>query len=289
LAYRQYDSLRDLVVTYKIRNRVDKTLSDDGKTLDHYSRAIVDYSPDNIYQNLSRNAGMVTTVFLAQVFLIVIVITDAFQKMKITCFDTVDSGCPVVGTMGSWFLFVLGTLLQNVYLMGPSGGFGSSQQNPSFWLVALLAVKKSEGAKFSWIPERGLASLGGGKERRQFCQCSQNDTRLWARLFVDTIINGFGYRVLFHSLPILLAARPNVNLVIFVAVGVLYITKLDDSHGDHDIRIEEDSDSTATYGDDGEIMNTMDIRNSVPIRERQENLSIGLIMNNVYREREKHE
>jgi len=276
LAYRQYDSLRDLVVTYKIRNKKEK-MTLDNTNINQYNRAIVDYTPDNVYQNLSRNAAMITVVFLSQAILISFVVFDAMQKTRIKCFETGEKNCPVVGTLGSWLLFILGMLLQNVYLLGPNGGFGKSQQDPGFWLVALLSVKNDAGSSYSWKSVRGLASFG---EQNVVIQCSKNDIRIWFRLLVDTIINGFGYRVLFHSLPILLASRPTVRLVVFIAIGVLYIARLDDAHGDQDIRIEEHE--PIHYQEDGASAADIIITEGIPIEAHQNNISITLIMNNIY-------
>merc|ERR1712125_236751 len=123
---------------------------------------------------------------------------------------------------------------------------------------------KNKGT-FSWTSAQGLAAL---KTVDNEIVAGRNS--LYTRLALTTLANSFGYRILFNSLPILLAGRPNYTFVIFVPISVLYIAKLDDSHSDtvfylNELPLEDEH-----------------TRGNVSVTANLSDLSIGLLLNNVY-------
>lgn len=70
MAYREYTSLNDLVVTANLYRSLDPA---NGATK---NRGIFEYDVDNVYQNVSRNALMVLLVFLAQIILTSFVVSS---------------------------------------------------------------------------------------------------------------------------------------------------------------------------------------------------------------------
>lgn len=159
-------------------------------------------------------------VFLTQVVLIAFVVTDIFDSELHSCRDGTP-GCPVVGTLGSWGFYVLGIFMANVFLLGPKTSFGQSEQNPAFWLQLLLEAKET-GTKVSWTDEYGQA-----KSR----VLQAGDARLWIRFIMSFLINGVGFHILVHALPIQVAAQSSLTGVVFRAVGMMYLVDLDDTAG----------------------------------------------------------
>lgn len=80
-----------------------------------------------------------------------------------------------------------------VYLLGPKTAFGQSEQNPAYWIQLLIAAKQT-GAKISWYDPVENQS----KTR----SLSPNDWRVWARFVMSYLINGVGFHILVHALPI---------------------------------------------------------------------------------------
>jgi hypothetical protein len=144
-----------------------------------------------------------------------------YESEVYTCLDG-TSGCPAVGTFGSWGLYVLGVFMVCVFLLGPNSNFGQSEQNPSYWLQLLLAAKVS-GAKVSWfdpVSNKVMSrSLG------------TNDFRIWFRFFMSFLINGVGFHILIHALPVQIATQSSLLGVVFRAVGMMYLVDMDDTPG----------------------------------------------------------
>jgi len=146
---------------------------------------------------------------------------DLVQSHTTSCLDG-SAGCPVVGTMTSWGFYVLGIFMACVYLLGPKTAFGQSEQNPAYWIQLLIAAKHS-GAKVTWFDP--VAS----KEKER--NLSPNDVRLWFRFFMSYLINGVGFHVLVHALPVQVASQSSLTGVVFRAVGMMYLVDLDDTAG----------------------------------------------------------
>ena len=90
-------------------------------------------------------------VFITQVILIAFVIIDVWRAETMTAHDG-TSKVPIVGTLGSWLIYLLGIFMQVVYLLGPKTNFGTSEQNPHFWVQLLLSAKGT-GAQCKWYDE----------------------------------------------------------------------------------------------------------------------------------------
>lgn len=109
-----------------------------------------------------------------------------------------------------------------VFQLGPKTKYGESEQNPAYWLQLLLATKQS-GAKITWYdPVKDRTS-------ERFLYAS--DWRTWMRFWMSFLINGVGYHILVHALPIQVAAQSSLTGVVFRAVGMMYLVDLDDTPG----------------------------------------------------------
>jgi hypothetical protein len=114
-----------------------------------------------------------------------------YNAQTVPCRDR-SSNCPTVGTFGSWGLYVLGVFMACVYLLGPKTNFGQSEQNPAFWIQLLIAAKN--GDKISWFDPV--------QNQTFYSTLSLNDGSLWARFYMSFLINGLGFHLLVHALPI---------------------------------------------------------------------------------------
>lgn len=133
------------------------------------------------------------------------------------------SGCPIVGTLGSWAFYILGIFMACVFLLGPKTAFGQeSEQNPAYWLQLLLFSKQT-GTQATWYDPN----------KEMLCQqlLNPSDLRLWIRFSMSFIINGLGFHILVHALPIQVASQSSLTGVVFRAVGMLYLVDLDDTLG----------------------------------------------------------
>ncbi|KAL3922547.1 MAG: hypothetical protein SGILL_002146 [Bacillariaceae sp.] len=233
LAFMSANSLSDVVQTSRI---VHSKLRSVQATL----------HPSNVYEDLGRGKTIIVMVFFTQVLLIAFVCVDVYDSQTTSCRDG-SSGCPVVGTFGSYGFYVLGysvfsshrrnssrkslpfnsncpisIFMACVYLLGPKTAFGQSEQNPAYWIQLLIAAKQS-GAEITWYDPVSNRS----KSRSLY----PNDWRVWARFFMSYVINGVGFHILVHALPIQVATQSSLTGVVFRAVGMMYLVDLDDSSG----------------------------------------------------------
>ena len=58
-----------------------------------------------------------------------------------------------------------------------------------------------------------------------------SDWRIWLRFFMSFAINGVGFHILVHALPIQVASQSSLTGVVFRAVGMMYLVDLDDVPG----------------------------------------------------------
>lgn len=107
-------------------------------------------------------------------------------------------------------------------MLGPKTNFGQSEQNPSYWLKLLIAAKNS-GAKCTWYDPV--------KDETITRVLTPTDPRLWIRFFMSFLINGVGFHILVHALPIQVAGQSSLTGIVFRAVGMLYLVDLDDTPG----------------------------------------------------------
>ena len=112
--------------------------------------------------------------------------------------------------------------MASVYLLGPKTAFGQSEQNPAFWLKLLLMAKQ-RGARVSCYDP--VADQIVHRNLRP------SDWRIWVRFLMSFLINGVGFHILVHALPIQVAAQSSLTGVVFRAVGMMYLVDLDDTPG----------------------------------------------------------
>jgi hypothetical protein len=112
--------------------------------------------------------------------------------------------------------------MADVFLLGPKTGFGQSEQNPAFWL-RLLLYSKQTGMQATWNDP--------SKEGLSQRLLKPSDIRIWIRFFMSFLINGVGFHILVHALPIQVAAQSSLTGVVFRAVGMMYLVDLDDTPG----------------------------------------------------------
>lgn len=70
--------------------------------------------PANVYEDLGRGTTIVVMVFITQVILVTFIGVDTYENPTTKCRDG-SNGCPVVGTLGSWGLYVLGIFMGEWY------------------------------------------------------------------------------------------------------------------------------------------------------------------------------
>jgi hypothetical protein len=215
LAMHSCDTVENLVVVAK----KDKALLSKVET--KQGKITIDLSAGNVYEDLSRSWVLVVMVFVTQCLLITFFVTDLYKAGTMTTLDG-TAKVPIVGTMGSWMIFILGGFIQAVYLLGPKCSFGTSEQNPHFWMQFLISAKHT-GAQVTW------------RDPLYNTECHRvlrpNDAVLWCRFCASHLINGFGFHILVHALPIQVAGQSSLTSVVFRAVGMLYLVDLDDAPG----------------------------------------------------------
>lgn len=180
----------------------------------------IELKTKNIYENLSRDFLVVGMVFTTQALLIAFVVIDVYNDKDSHTNIAGTETVPVVGTNSSYCIYILGIFMSVVYLVGPKTNFGQSKENPHYW-VQLLLIAKLTGATCKWHnPVKGQAIR---------IQLRPGDKRIWLRFFLSFLVNGWGYHVLVHLLPIQVAAESSFTGVVFRAVGMMYLIDLDDT------------------------------------------------------------
>eukprot|EP00555_Chaetoceros_dichaeta_P015441 CAMPEP_0198275744 /NCGR_PEP_ID=MMETSP1447-20131203/64939_1 /TAXON_ID=420782 /ORGANISM="Chaetoceros dichaeta, Strain CCMP1751" /LENGTH=462 /DNA_ID=CAMNT_0043970639 /DNA_START=46 /DNA_END=1434 /DNA_ORIENTATION=+ len=220
--------------------------------------------PANVYEDLGRNLTIVTMVFITQVVLISFVCVDIRNNNLNNCLDG-TKGCPVAGTLGSWLFFILGIFMALVFQLGPKTKFGESEQNPYYWLRLFLVLKKEE-TWISWnndfmalVFQLGPKTNFGESEQNPYYwlrlflvlkndetwiswnndmkgidednKLHAGDIRVWIRYFMSFLINGVGFHILVHALPLQVASQSSLTGVVFRAIGMMYLVDLDDTPG----------------------------------------------------------
>ena len=208
LAYFESDSLKDYIPT------------SDSFVKSKTSNFIV-LKPTNVYEDLTRSFLVVGMVFVTQVLLMAFAVVDIYQSSTMTCPDG-TTGCPVGQTLGSWAVYVIGVFMAVVYLLGPKTAYGTSELNSAFWL-RLLFTAKHEGAMVSWYDPV--------KERNLQYTVTASHWSLWLRFFMSFLVNGVGFHVLVHALPIQVAAQGTFLMVVYRSVGMMYLVDMDDTAG----------------------------------------------------------
>lgn len=131
-----------------------------------------------------------------------------------------------------------------VFQLGPKSNFGrSSEQNPAYWLKLFISSKSYNGSPtYSWHDPIENTT-------KKF----QLNGSQWVRFVLSYLINGVGFHILVHALPIQIAAQSSLTGVVFRAVGMIYLVDLDDTSGyevtliDEDTNDVEKADDTSVY------------------------------------------
>ena len=212
LAYQESESLKEYIPTSDAFIK-RKTSEKDGS---------LELKPTNVYEDLTRSYLVVFMVFVTQVLLISFTVTDIYLSPTMTCPDG-TTGCPLVQTLGSWWVYVIGIFMALVYILGPKTAYGNSEQNPAFWLRLLLAAKKTGTAVVSWHDPI--------KEQNFEYKVTTQDWNVWLRFFMSFLVNGVGFHVLVHALPIQVAAQSSFLMVVYRSVGMMHLVDLDDTAG----------------------------------------------------------
>jgi hypothetical protein len=89
--------------------------------------------------------------------------------------------------------------------------------------MQLLIIAKHTDAQVTW--RDSLYSTECHRDLRP------NDAVLWCRFSASHLVNGFGFHISVHALPIQVAGQASLTSVVFRAVGMLYLMDLDDAHG----------------------------------------------------------
>jgi hypothetical protein len=235
------DSMRVVIAYHE-----SQSLKDYIPTSDHFvkvkNRSSIELQPTNVYEDLTRPPMIALMVFVTQVLLLSFVLTDLKHTPTYTCLDG-TTGCPVVGTLGSYVFYLLGIFLALVFMLGPKTNYGSSEQNTSFWLRILLTTQQT-GAHVSWNdPKRG---------KRMHYSLVHNSWRLWIRFIMSTIVNGIGFHVLIHSLPIQISSQGGFTMVVCRSVGMMSLVDLDDTIG-YTLTLAHSGEETVTAQDSSAV------------------------------------
>jgi len=255
LAYTQYPTLADVQLFSDMDTNL-KEKREEGEKEKDKTFETMEIVPNNIYEDMGRPRTIVFMIFATQILFICLVCFDVYSTPLTKCLDG-TSDCPVVGTLGSYGFYLIGVFQACVYLLGPKTNFGQSEQNPGFWLILLLA-SKGDGSRILWEhpqkpPElsREYCSLKdndgnviyeGDQEKLYHCRTlNPGDTRMWRRFIMSYLVNGVGFHILVHALPIQVAMQSSIIGVVFRAVGMLYLVDLDDTKGFKLIITEQDN------------------------------------------------
>ena len=213
------ESLHDLVkISRRDRSNLKSSLN---LSVHNSGTAYVELKGGNVYEDLTKPYTVVALVFITQAILISLIGVDIHNSSTHTTLDRTPN-VPVVGTLGSYLIYILGILMQSVYILGPKMNFGTSEQNPHYWIKLFLAVKQT-GATCSWFDPLD--------DRQKEFSLQHNDVRIWVPFIMSFLINGVGFHILVHALPIQVAAQSSLAGVVIRAVGMMYLVDLDDAPG----------------------------------------------------------
>lgn len=225
------DSIRILLAYLNCRSlRTVSAIADDEA---HDMRDATKLEPTNVYEDFTRPRSIATMVFMVQVLLVSLVMYDTYATPTRPCFDRSGTACPMLESLGSYILYLVGMFMACVFYVGPSNSYGQKEQNPTFWLKLFLLTKES--SKTFWWRDKSTDHVN-------LVFLEKADWRIWARFLMSFIINGFGFHFLIHMLPIQVASQSSAMGVVFRAVGMIYLTDLDDAVGNTMTLIVEQND-----------------------------------------------
>lgn len=170
--------------------------------------------PTNVYEDLTRPRTIAVMVFLVQSLLIGIVMLDSYGTPTRTCFNGVATDvCPMLASLGSYCLYLLGTFMACVFYVGPMNSYGKKEHDPVFWLKLFLMSKQTSSV-LSWQDPTT------NKAKRM--RLRRNDWRIWMRFFMSFVVNSVCFHFLLHVLPVQIASKSSVMGVVFSSVGMIY-------------------------------------------------------------------
>jgi len=210
LAYQSVESVDDAL-----------SLSSDMMKRKYAKHLSKDLKPQNVYQDFGRKFHIVFMIFVTQFILISFVVIDIQRNSVHTAIDGTQ-GCPIGGTLGSWLFYVLGTFMALVFLIGPKTNFGESEQDPAYWLHLFLETRKNK-TRIAWYNDV--------KEKHECIFLVPHDYRIIIRFFMTFLINGIGFHILIHALPLQVASQSTYTGIVGIAVGRMYLLDLDDTPG----------------------------------------------------------
>jgi len=199
-------------------------------------------TPKNVYQDFSLNLAITTMVFVTQFTLIFFVLTDIYyskeiigMKYEITTEGDMKGKILDNGSLRAWLFYVLGTIMACVFLVGPKTGFGQSEGSPVYWIHVFLAAKNT-GATIRWSDPV--------KDHKHERFLSRRGFRVWLRFIMTFVINGYGFHMLLHALPLQVSSQTTLTGIVAKAIGVMYLVDLDDSVGKESTITEKDTEGT---------------------------------------------
>jgi hypothetical protein len=132
--------------------------------------------------------------------------------------------------------------------VGPGNSYGKKEQNSAFWLKLFLLLKEAS------VSTDGVLSLKWRNEATEQDQMLQVSAKgscgvsmvpfyVQIRYFMSYVINGAGFFILLHLLPLQVAAESSGIGVVFRAVGMIYLVNLDDTSGNTMTLIQREEDA----------------------------------------------
>eukprot|EP00977_Amphora_coffeiformis_P030086 scaffold44540_cov229-Amphora_coffeaeformis.AAC.1 len=235
------DALRILLAYHDCQSLTEEASAVVSDEEVHDMKSTTTLDPTNVYEDLTRPDSIGAMVFTVQALLIGLVMLDTYSDKTRTCFDgNGTNGCPMLGSMGSYCLYLMGLFMASVFYIGPNNAYGQKELNPTYWLKLFL-MSKSRSSALTWTDPV--------TDQPHAIQLRQNDWRIWLRFLMSFIINGVGFHFLLHSLPIQIASVSSIIGVVFRAIGMIYLADLDDSTGATMVLVPEKNVETSTVGE----------------------------------------
>jgi hypothetical protein len=103
------DSIRIILAVASAKSLAD-VVQDSSIVHSNFRKVEATLKPTNVYEDLGRGNTIVGMVFVTQVILVSFIVVDTYENSTTNCRDG-SKDCPVVGTLGSWGLYVLGIFM----------------------------------------------------------------------------------------------------------------------------------------------------------------------------------
>jgi hypothetical protein len=111
-----------------------------------------------------------------------------------------------------------GIFMSIVYILGPKNNFGGSEQNPAFWIQLLLAANGENQSLVTckWFDPK--------MDEEVSCKLIYGDWRIWVRFTLSFLVNGVGFHILVHALPIQVAYQSSLSK--FISLHMIQLSFL---------------------------------------------------------------